>query len=271
MRVLNHGNTTVIFVTEEMRLFAGNVFVQMIRRGTDVTVVDMTYYNEDDLEELRGILNRHQRYVLYGVQDETPWVEEVRKAKGQLIVAGEDDPVADMISGETKKIWFAGGCFWGMEKVLKIVPGVLATTVGYANGHTENPTYKEVCTDTTGFRETVQTEYDPEKVSLAQLLDVYFLCIDPTVQNQQGHDIGSQYQTGVYYEDENDRKVIEEVFARKRQEYQVFVVELEKLRNFYDAEEYHQDYLDKNPDGYCHITGSEMRAVQKYLKDSGLV
>ncbi len=165
-----------------------------------------------------------------------------------------------------KTIYFAGGCFWGMEKVFQIVPGILDTTVGYANGNTENPTYEEVCTDTTGFRETVKVLYDDTMISLNELLDIYFLCINPTVKNRQGNDIGSQYQTGVYYTNEEDLEILQTKFDEEKEKHFAFEVELSKLKNFYDAEEYHQDYLIKNPNGYCHITTEEMEAVQQYLK-----
>lgn len=164
-----------------------------------------------------------------------------------------------------KTIYFAGGCFWGMERVFQIVPGILETTVGYANGKVSNPSYELVCSDTTGHRETVKVLYDEEVISLKQLLDIYFLCIDPTVQNRQGHDIGSQYQTGVYYVHEEDQKIIESYMEEKKKEYEVFFVEYGALECFYDAEEYHQDYLMKNPDGYCHITSQEFHAVKQYL------
>ena len=165
-----------------------------------------------------------------------------------------------------KTIYFAGGCFWGMEKVFQIVPGIKDTTVGYANGNTENPTYEEVCTDTTGFRETIKVIYDDTMISLNELLDIYFLCINPTVKNRQGNDIGSQYHTGVYYTNEEDLEIIQAKFEEEKEKHFAFEVELSKLKNFYDAEEYHQDYLIKNPNGYCHITTEEMEAVQQYLK-----
>lgn len=161
-----------------------------------------------------------------------------------------------------KEIYFAGGCFWGTEKVFKACPGVKAATAGYANGHTENPTYQEVCTDTTGHRETVKVEYDPEEISLTKLLRVFFLVIDPRVRNRQGNDAGTQYQTGVYYSDSEDAALLEAVFAEKREEIHPFCVELAPLLSFWTAEEYHQDYLDKNPGGYCHITPAEMEEVQ---------
>ena len=161
-----------------------------------------------------------------------------------------------------KEIYFAGGCFWGTEMVFRSVPGVTDTTVGYANGHTQNPTYQEVCTDTTGHRETVKVVYDPAAVSLKKLLEVYFLVVDPTVRNRQGGDIGSQYQTGVYYSDPADLPVLSAAFEAERARSGEFCVELLPLRCFYSAEEYHQDYLEKNPTGYCHISPAEMARVR---------
>ncbi|MBQ3411988.1 MAG: peptide-methionine (S)-S-oxide reductase MsrA [Oscillospiraceae bacterium] len=163
---------------------------------------------------------------------------------------------------ERREIYFAGGCFWGTEKVFQSLNGVLDTTVGYANGHVADPSYELVKTDTTGHRETVKVVYDPSVISLRKLLKAYFICVDPTVKNQQGHDIGSQYQTGVYYTDEESADVIREVFREKRREYDPFCVELAPLACFYDAEEYHQDYLIKNPDGYCHVTPGMYRQVR---------
>lgn len=165
-----------------------------------------------------------------------------------------------------KIIYMAGGCFWGTEKLFQAADGVLETTVGYANGHTANPTYKEVCTETTGYRETVEVRYDADTVSLQTLLGIFFLCIDPTVTNRQGEDIGSQYQTGVYYTDEESRKIIEEYFAKEREKHERFCTELAPLQVFYPAEEYHQDYLIKNPEGYCHISLHEMQKVKEFLE-----
>ncbi|MDY6038031.1 MAG: peptide-methionine (S)-S-oxide reductase MsrA [Eubacterium sp.] len=165
-----------------------------------------------------------------------------------------------------KKIYFAGGCFWGTEMIFKAVPGVSNTVVGYANGITENPSYSEVCKDNTGHRETVLVEYDENMVSLELLTEVFFMIIDPSQKNRQGGDIGSQYQTGVYFCDDVDRKILEEVFTKKRQGADEFYVELEKLMSFWNAEEYHQDYLDKNPNGYCHISLQQKKAVIEYLK-----
>ncbi|MBP1554810.1 MAG: peptide-methionine (S)-S-oxide reductase MsrA [Oscillospiraceae bacterium] len=162
---------------------------------------------------------------------------------------------------EFKEIYFAGGCFWGTEKVFQSLHGVVSTTVGYANGTVASPSYELVKTDTTGHRETVKVIYDSERISLNKLLKAFFICIDPTVSNRQGNDIGSQYQTGVYYTDEASGKTAEKVFDEVRRNYDPFCVELAPLSCFYDAEEYHQDYLIKNPGGYCHITGEEYDRV----------
>ena len=153
-----------------------------------------------------------------------------------------------------KEIYLAGGCFWGTEHYLKQIRGVVATEVGYANGRGENPTYEEVYTDTTGFVECVKVEYDPELLPLERVVELYFHSIDPQSLNKQGNDIGTRYRTGIYYTDPSDRATIEEVYrAVESKVGGEIVVELEPLRNFYTAEEYHQDYLDKNPAGYCHL------------------
>lgn len=154
----------------------------------------------------------------------------------------------------TKEIYFAGGCFWGTEHFFKQIEGVLETEVGFANGHTENPTYKEVYTDQTGFAETVYVKYDPDVVSLEFLLNMFFKAIDPTSLNKQGEDEGTRYRTGVYYTSDDDLAVIEKVFAQEQQNHQQpLAVEKLPLQNYYSAEDYHQDYLDKNPTGYCHL------------------
>ena len=153
-----------------------------------------------------------------------------------------------------KEIYLAGGCFWGTEHYLKQIHGVVATEVGYANGNGENPSYEEVYTDTTGFVECVKVVYDPTIIALEKIVELYFHSIDPLSLNKQGNDIGTRYRTGIYYTEEYDRAVIESVYnvvAKRLGE--ELVVELEPLHNFYSAEEYHQDYLDKNPAGYCHL------------------
>ena len=153
-----------------------------------------------------------------------------------------------------KELFFAGGCFWGTEHFFKQIAGVGHTEVGFANGQTANPTYKEVYTDQTGYAETVRVCYDPEVCDLEFLVQMFFHAIDPTSLNQQGEDRGTRYRTGIYYTDEQERSVISRLVAEEQKRYdKPIVVEVEPLRNFYTAEDYHQDYLDKNPDGYCHL------------------
>jgi peptide methionine sulfoxide reductase msrA/msrB len=163
--------------------------------------------------------------------------------------------------GELETIYLAGGCFWGVQAFMSRVEGVVKTKVGYANGKTENPTYEEVCRNDTGHAETVEVSYDPGQVSLEKLLSVFFTIIDPLSKNRQAGDVGVQYRTGVYYIVPEDREKAEKVFAQEGEKYsRPMAVELEPLSNFYAAEEYHQDYLKKNPNGYCHIDLSKLEA-----------
>jgi peptide methionine sulfoxide reductase msrA/msrB len=165
-------------------------------------------------------------------------------------------------------IYLAGGCFWGIEKLMQSIPGVVDVVSGYANGKADLvPTYNKVLTGNTGYRETVRVEYDPSEVSLDAILFTYFNIIDPTIENRQGNDRGTQYQTGVYYVDEVSQSIVERIAAIERARTSKFVVEIEPLTIFYDAEEYHQDYLDKNPMGYCHISPDEMRAASQLIID----
>lgn len=134
------------------------------------------------------------------------------------------------------------------------IPGVVETKVGYANGRTENPTYEQVCTNKTGHAEACQVKYDEQKITLDELLDKFWYVIDPTVKDQQGPDIGSQYRTGIYYIDETDLSTIQQSKEKQQMQYQQSITtEIESLICFYLAEEYHQRYLKKNPNGYCHI------------------
>ena len=167
-------------------------------------------------------------------------------------------------------IYLAGGCFWGMEHLMSQIPGVIEVTSGYANGTgAEDADYETVCTGKTGFRETVKVEYDPEEVSLDTLLYAYFYVIDPTVSNRQGNDVGTQYQTGIYYTDRESGETVKRITENEAERYRDFRVETGELKNFYPAEEYHQDYLKKNPGGYCHIPFSEMKTVSEMIIDPG--
>ena len=167
-------------------------------------------------------------------------------------------------------IYLAGGCFWGLEKLMQSIPGVIDAVSGYANGTGEaDANYKDVCAGETGFRETVKVTYDPERVSLDALLLAFFYVIDPTVENRQGNDVGSQYQTGVYYTDDASKETVERIAALERGRRKEFVVEIGPLVNFFPAEEYHQDYLDKNPNGYCHIPRAEIELFSRLRIDPG--
>lgn len=173
-----------------------------------------------------------------------------------------------MISEIIMTIYFAGGCFWGVEKYFSQIHGVMETKVGYANGKIVNPTYEQVTTGKTAFTETVEVKYDPAKISLNALLECYFSIIDPTSLNKQGNDAGTQYRTGIYYTNQNDEKVIDDFIVQEQKKYKKpIVVEVEKLKNFYPAEEYHQKYLEKNPHGYCHIKISDTKKYFKPEKD----
>lgn len=162
--------------------------------------------------------------------------------------------VAAAVVGEEREIYLAAGCFWGAEHFFKQVPGVVETEVGFANGNTEQPTYRQVYTDTTGFAETVRVRYNPHRLPLRHLLELYFLAIDPTSLNKQGEDEGTRYRTGIFYSDERDRPTALAMLDAESRKYALpLCVEVMPLRNFYPAEAEHQDYLDKNPQGYCHL------------------
>ncbi len=156
-----------------------------------------------------------------------------------------------------KDIYFAAGCFWGVQKYFKLIDGVVGTAVGYANGQTLNPTYREVYTDTTGYAETVHVQYNSSVLSLEFLVSMFFRAVDPLSLNKQGEDVGTRYRTGIYYTAPEDLPIIHDGYASVENEYGCeLAVEVLPLKNFYTAEEMHQDYLDKNPEGYCHLPES---------------
>ncbi len=150
-------------------------------------------------------------------------------------------------------VYFAGGCFWGTEHMMSLVPGVMDVTSGYANGTVDNPDYRTVVSGTTGHRETVKVTYNPAMVTLTELVELFFSSIDPTVENRQGNDVGTQYQTGIYFENEQDGKIIQALAEQEKTRHADFKVEIAPLTAFWEAEDYHQDYLIKNPGGYCHL------------------
>lgn len=158
------------------------------------------------------------------------------------------------------EIYLAGGCFWGVQEYFRNIPGILHTEVGYANGETKNPTYEEVCTGATGYAEAVRVAYNPAALPLSFLLELFFEAINPTTLNRQGADVGAQYRSGVYYASAADKPVIEKALAALQRRYdKPVVVECAPLRSFYPAEAYHQQYLQKNAGGYCHISPQRMR------------
>lgn len=153
-----------------------------------------------------------------------------------------------------REIYVAGGCFWGMEAYFKKMEGIMDTEVGYANSISENPSYKMVCTGRTDAAETVKLVYNPDILEIKDILNALFKVIDPTLINRQGADVGSQYRTGIYFVNKDDEEKINNFIDSVRDKYKMpIATEVLPLKNFYPAEEYHQDYLDKNPDGYCHI------------------
>ncbi len=159
-----------------------------------------------------------------------------------------------------KTITVAGGCFWGVEEYYKRLIGIESTNVGYANGNSDQVTYKEVCTGTTGHVEATWLKYDPSQITLEKILEHLFRFIDPTSLNKQGGDIGTQYRTGVYYHDEEDKELILSYIASRQSEFdKEIVVEVEKLQNYVLAEPEHQDYLMMNPTGYCHVNFSVIK------------
>ena len=160
----------------------------------------------------------------------------------------------DMEGKNIKEIYFAGGCFWGTEHLFQLVRGVVDTEVGYANGKIKNPTYEQVISQTTGFAEAVKVRYDADQVNLPLLINLFFKSIDPTTIDRQGNDRGDNYRSGIYSTDAATELIVKTEVAKLAKNYdRPVVVETIPLKNFYKAEDYHQDYLDKNPGGYCHI------------------
>jgi len=161
----------------------------------------------------------------------------------------------------TQKAIFGLGCFWGAEKKFWQLPGVYTTAVGYAAGMTANPTYREVCTGMTGHNEVVLVVYDPKRISYGELLKTFWESHDPTQGMRQGNDVGTQYRSGIYYFDEAQRAEAERTKAEfqgalNKSGYGTITTEILPAPEFYFAEDYHQQYLSKNPDGYCGLGGT---------------
>lgn len=151
-------------------------------------------------------------------------------------------------------IYLAGGCFWGVEAFMSRLKGINQTEVGYANGHDLAPTYEKVCSGKTGHAETVKATYNPEIISLEEILENFFRIIDPYAKNRQGADIGTQYRTGIYWQEHSQKEgVLKFLKDKQRDSPKKILVEACAIGNFYPAEQYHQKYLERNPNGYCHV------------------
>ncbi len=163
-----------------------------------------------------------------------------------------------------KRIILAGGCFWGVEAYFKLLKGVLRTKVGYANGNFENPTYEDLIRHKATHAEAVAITYEETAIKLETLLEHLFRFIDPTSVDKQGNDLGHQYRSGIYYRDDKDLEVINAFLESKKPLYKKpLAIEVERELQFFDAETYHQDYLDKNPHGYCHVNLNLVRPEEK--------
>jgi len=218
--------------------------------------------NEKDLEGKFSVLE-NKIATPENIQYKFSWIGETGEEVGTELGM-------DKIEGSTeilKEIYLAGGCFWGTDKYLSLIKGVNSTEVGYANGNTKNPTYQDVCYHNTGHTEAVKLVYDPSIINLDSILKLFYEVINPVTINKQGNDVGSQYRSGVYYIDENDKEVILSSIKELQEKYtEKIAVEVLPLNNYTTAEEYHQKYLDKNPGGYCHIGPSQFDRVKDMNK-----
>lgn len=153
------------------------------------------------------------------------------------------------------KAYFAAGCFWGVEDAFRKTPGVIEAVSGYAGGHTNNPTYEQVCSGTTGHAETVEVEYDPEKISYEELVRTFFALHDPTQMNRQGPDVGTQYRSAIFYTTEEEKVIAEKIKEELAPRYSApIATEITEAQTFYPAEEYHQRYFEKHPGrAVCHV------------------
>lgn len=171
----------------------------------------------------------------------------------------------------TKKIVLAGGCFWCTEGIFQRIPGVVSVESGYAGGHVPNPTYEQVAMGNTGHAECNQIEYDPEKIELSRLLELFFLLHDPTTLDRQGYDIGTEYRSAIFFTEPDQELVIQEAIKKSQDEYNdPIVTEVKPLDIFWKAEDYHQNYYNNNSDKpYCRIViNPKLAKLQKILGES---
>ena len=160
-----------------------------------------------------------------------------------------------------KTIYLAGGCFWGVEHFFSLAKGIINTEVGYANGTLDNPKYEDLKHGLDDASETVKVDYDENVISLEKILELYLRVVDPYSVNKQGEDEGVQYRTGIYYQNDTDKQIVKEYFARVLEK--DYKIEVARLNKFFPAEEYHQDYLNKNPQGYCHINMAKLKPEER--------
>ncbi|GAG77644.1 unnamed protein product, partial [marine sediment metagenome] len=201
-------------------------------------------------ELLESIENQEEHPLNNNVDKEDSTTKEDSKSESLKIIP-------DYKNSRYKEIYLAGGCFWGVQAYIDRIDGVEYTNVGYANGKSEETDYNSI--KKTGHAETVYVVYDPEKITLDELLGYYYGIIDPISLNKQGNDQGTQYRSGIYYVDEEDKKIIELVTANEQAKFsEKIATEIQPLENYVLAEDYHQNYLEKNPSGYCHIDLSKI-------------
>lgn len=186
-----------------------------------------------------------------------------------LLMSAATAPAQSMNANDTEVATIGGGCFWCMEAVFQRIPGVKAVTCGFAGGHTPNPTYEQVCTDTTGYAEVIQIDFDPRILSYRKLLDYFWDLHDPTTLNRQGADVGTQYRSIILYSSEQQKEAAEQSKAEAQKKFlQPIVTEIVPLKRFYPASAHHQDYYNKNPNqGYCRLViRPKVEKVERELK-----
>jgi peptide methionine sulfoxide reductase msrA/msrB len=186
---------------------------------------------------------------------------------GNSDTAGQSDTVVKTNYSDSRyeEIYLAGGCFWGVEEYFDNILGVVYTNVGYANGESDKTDYSSI--SKTGHTETIYLVYDPEVISLERILEYFYSVIEPTSLNRQGNDRGTQYRSGIYYVDDKDIETINAVTKKEQEKYSdEIVTEIEPIKNYVLAEDYHQDYLKKNPNGYCHIDLTNIPQQKPFIK-----